>query len=88
MVSSLSFGSCLRETKIALASECASMFSTSSCERSGSIGMAMRPNAVIAKNATLQLGMFSESMATLSEAPMPKLERILEMLSQQSLNWP
>ena len=72
---------------MALASECARMFSTSSWERSGSMGTAMRPNAVIAKKATLQLGLFSESIATLSVAPIPKLDSILEMLSQQSLNW-
>ena len=38
-------------------------------------------------SSVLQLGMFSERIATLSLAPMPKLESILEMLSQQSLNW-
>ena len=88
IVSLLSLASWWRETNTALASEWASMFSTSSCESSGSMGIAILPKAVAAKNATLQLGLFSESIATLSLAPIPKLESTRERLSQVSRNCP
>ena len=83
--SSLILGSCLRDTKIALASECWRMFSTSLGETSGSIGTAIRPLEVMAKNATPQLGIFSERIAILSEALMPKVARTPEIRSQASL---
>ena len=85
-VCSLSLGSCLREMNMAFVSECESMFSTSSWESSGSIGTATLPKETIEKKAMLQWGIFSESMATLSLAPIPKVDRMRERLSQLSLN--
>ena len=83
--SSLIFGSCLRDTNIALASEWTRMFSTSLGETSGSIGTAIRPKEVMAKKATPQLGWFSDRIAILSDALMPKVARTPESRSQASL---
>ena len=54
-------------------------------ETSGSIGTAILPLEVMAKNATPQLGIFSERIAILSEALMPKVARTPEIRSQASL---
>ena len=52
------------------------MFFISLGEESGRMGMATRPKAVAVKNATVQLGMLAESMATRSPALMPKRESL------------
>ena len=53
-------------------------------ELSGRMGMATRPNAVAVKNATVQLGMFWDRMATLSPALMPKRDSLWDSRSQTS----
>ena len=70
--SSLSFGSIRFEMKMALDSEWVRMLVSSCSELSGRMGTATRPKAVAAKNATTQLGMFCEKMATRSPCLMPK----------------
>ena len=47
------------------------MFFTSFSEESGRIGTATRPKAIAEKNATVQLGVLADKIATLSPAPMP-----------------
>ncbi len=54
-----------------LDSEWVRMFVTSFSELSGRMGMATRPNAVVAKKATIQLGMLCDRIATLSPALIP-----------------
>ena len=54
-----------------LLSEWRRMFVTSFSELSGRMGMATLLKAVAVKNATVQLGMFWDRMATLSPALMP-----------------
>ena len=70
--SSLSLGSIRLEMKMALDSEWVRMLVSSCSELSGRMGTATRPKAVAAKNATTQLGMFCEKMATRSPCLMPK----------------
>ena len=80
------FGSSLRETNNALVSECVRMLVISFSDSSVSMGTAIRPNAVMEKNATDQFGMFCENIATLSPLLMPKLLRVRERRRQVSLN--
>ena len=76
------------DTKITLLSEWLMMFVTSFSELSGRIGMEILPNGTVAKNATDQLGMLCERMATLSPAPIPYCVNFLDMLSHLFLKEP
>lgn len=62
-------GSSLCETNMALALECSSMLRISFSEDSGRMGTAILPNAVAAKNAMPQFGLFPDNMVTLSPKP-------------------
>ena len=78
----LSLGSSLFDTKMTLLSECSSILVISFSLLSGRMGMATRPKAAAVKKATVQLGMFWDSMATLSPALMPKRESLWLCRSQ------
>ena len=86
LYSLLSFDASLCDTKITLLSECSRMLFTSFSELSGRIGIEILPNATVLKNATDQLGMLCERIATLSPAPIPYCVSIFERLSHFDLN--
>ena len=70
--SSLSLGIILWEMKSTFDSEWFRILVSSTSELSGRMGTATRPKAVAEKNATTQLGIFWENIATLSPCFIPK----------------
>ena len=86
MHSCVTFGRSFFETKSTLDSEWFRMLVTSLADDSGRIGMAMRPNGTVEKNATVHSGMFCARIATLSDAPIPNCVSLFDSISHVRLN--
>jgi hypothetical protein len=86
MTSWLTFDTNLLETNMTLLSEWLMILVTSFSELSGRIGIAILPKGAVLKNATDQLGMLCERIATLSPAPIPYWVSFFEMQSHFDLN--
>ena len=86
--SRLSFGRSFFEMKMALLPEWFRMLVTSFSDESGRIGTEIRPKGTRENMATVQFGIFWESIATLSPAPIPYLESRREISSHFFLKLP